>query len=755
MKFMLTVFSLWLFGWAVEADAQTCSIQGQIFDHLSRESITGALVSIRSHNHDTAVVSDINGKFVLTYLPGQEDTLHIQMIGYKSIRLPISCDPKSKIKLTLFLHNVPVELEEIRITSEPELLTEAISQVDIQLRNTNTSQDILRMVPGLFIAQHAGGGKAEQIFLRGFDIDHGTDIAITADGIPVNMVSHAHGQGYADLHFLIPETVDRVHFGKGPYHTHQGNLATAGFVGFNTLHALAENTLSFQAGQFDTYRGLGMINLLKPARSHLERNAYLAGEYFKTNGYFESPQDFNRYSFFGKFNAALSRSSYLMASVSTFGSTWDASGQIPVRAIESGQIGYYGAIDDTEGGATSRSNVNLRLTTRTGERSLLKNQIYYTRYAFELFSNFTFFLNDPLHGDQIKQRERRQLLGYSGSLALEHTFFKKPGRTEFGIQTRYDISLDNELSHTAGKTSLLDRLAFGDVMEANIGAFLHETIRLSQRLTLNGGLRFDHFNFQYKDFLQNGLKRTAADNIVSPKINAYFQINDEVQLFSNFGFGFHSNDARVVVAQQTQQTLPRATGGDLGLAWKPASKLILGVSLWHLHLDQEFVYVGDEAVVEPSGQTRRRGIEFSGRCELAEGLFIDADFNYTIARAIDEPEGSDYIPLSPRFSSIGGVTWKPGKSWSASLRYRTLGDRAANEDFSLVAEGYTIVDAMVTYRVKNYEFGIQVDNLLNERWREAQFETESRLQHEQEPVTEIHFTPGTPLHFRVHVAYKF
>ena len=659
------------------------------------------------------------------------------------------------INLVQLLESTVVELEEISVSAEPEQQAKVISDVDIQLRSAQTSQDILRMVPGLFIAQHAGGGKAEQIFLRGFDIDHGTDIEVTTDGIPVNMVSHAHGQGYADLHFLIPETVHRVHFGKGPYHMHHGNMATAGFVGFQTFNTLDENTLSFQVGQFNSYRGLGMINLLNSTSSDGFRHAYVAAEYNTTDGHFESPQDFHRLNLFGKYNGSLGKNNSISISASTFSSAWNASGQIPVRAVENGSIGYFGAIDDTEGGLTSRSNVNVRLTTSLHKNGFIKKQVYYSKYNFDLYSNFTFFLKDPVLGDQIRQKEDRHLIGYRSAYSRNDRWFGTEIISEVGLHFRHDISNDNELSHTTDRSTIVERLSFGDIRESNLGAYLDETLKLSERLTVNTGLRFDHFEFSYIDHLRDDVVGKADDNIISPKVNVYYKPGESIQLSANMGYGFHSNDTRVVVQQEAFETLPRAFGMDAGILWKPFSKLIISTSLWHLNLDQEFVYVGDEAIVELSGRTVRKGVEFAGRWEVTDWLFADLDCNYTFARSAEEPEGQDYIPLAPKFSSIGGVTLMTNEHWSGSLRFRYLGDRAANEDNSVIAEGYTLVDLLLSYRIQKYEFGLTIDNLFDTRWREAQFNTKSRLRDESIPVSEIHFTPGTPFNLRAHIAYKF
>ena len=733
--------------------SQTAMISGKVFDHITREVLPGVHVSLDQTNYRT--VTNDSGEFSIGDVPAGQYNITVHFIGYDNLIIPVEINAGINSSIMCPMIAGTVELESIQVTADPELQAQIISNVDIQLRSVHTSQDVLRLVPGLFLAQHAGGGKAEQIFLRGFDIDHGTDIAITTDGIPVNMVSHAHGQGYADLHYLIPETVDRVHFGKGPYHTHHGNMATAGYVGFQTRNVLDENTLSFQVGQFNSYRGLGLVNLFNNQSTTGSGNAYLAGEYYISDGYFESPQEFNRRSLFGKYNSTLGSKNYMTLTASTFSSSWDASGQIPQRAIDNGQIGFFGAIDDTEGGATSRSNANLQLFSTLNSTSFLKNQVYYSNYNFELYSNFTFFLEDTIHGDQIKQKENRNLFGYNGSYQRNDQLGDIKLTSEFGLQWRNDFSHDNELSHTAKKETILDRLAYGDIYESNMSAFLQETFRLTSALTVNAGLRYDHFYFSYKDQLNDGEVNSVTDNIISPKVNVYLQANEKIQLSMNAGYGFHSNDTRVVISQNGLETLPRAMGMDIGAVWKAAPRVLLSASLWRLHLDQEFVYVGDAAVVEPSGRTRRMGIEFSGRWQVTDWLYADADVNYTIARAQDEPVEMDYIPLAPRFSSIGGLTFMTKNKWNGSLRYRYLGDRPANVDNSIIAEGYTVMDAVISYRIKKYEIGLNVDNLFDVRWKEAQFETESRLRGEASPVSEIHFTPGTPFNLRAHIALHF
>jgi outer membrane cobalamin receptor len=662
---------------------------------------------------------------------------------------------------TSFAQTAPVEdssvrlLPSVTISRDPGDQLKPISKVDIQLRRITNSQEVLPIVPGLFIGQHAGGGKAEQIFLRGFDIDHGTDINISVDGMPVNMVSHAHGQGYADLHFVIPELIESVHFKKGPYYAEKGNLATTGFVDFRTKNVLDKNIVRLEAGQFNTYRALGMVNLLSNKAQRRNQSAYIASEYMYTDGYFENPQHFNRLNILGKYYGKLNRNNTLNVSASIFDSKWNASGQIPERAVNDGLIGFFGAIDPNEGGNTGRSNINARLHTALNNGNYIKNQVYYTNYDFELYSNFTFFNIDSINGDEIKQKEKRNLIGYNGSYTDVRFAGDVKISSEIGIAARYDQTRGSELSRTKDRTTIIETLKLGDIKEVNTSIYIDETFWLSKRFSINAGVRFDNFNMNYIDKLSNNNLSKANTSIVSPKLNFHYYLNDKSEIYLTSGKGFHSNDTRVAVQTNGREILPAAYGSDLGMMLKPTRNLLLNVAVWYLYLQQEFVYVGDEGIVEPSGKTRRMGLDVSLRYQPVSWLFLDIDANYCKGRSIDDPKGKNYIPLAPVFTSAGGLTYKSKIGLNAILRYRYMHDRPANEDKSVIAEGYFINDVSLNYTRSRFEFGLSVQNLFDARWKETQFDTESRLQNEPQAVSEIHFTPGTPRFVKVSVAYSF
>ncbi|MBD0297498.1 MAG: TonB-dependent receptor, partial [Flavisolibacter sp.] len=488
-------------------------------------------------------------------------------------------------------------LQELVIANSPASSSQIISKIDIKMRGINNSQEALRMIPGLFIGQHAGGGKAEQIFLRGFDLDHGTDINISVDGMPVNLVSHAHGQGYSDLHFVIPELIDRIHFRKGTYYPEKGNFTTTGYVDFRTIDALPANSIKLEGGMFHTFRCLGMVNLLSKEAAKKQQAAFIASEYIHTDGYFDHPQNFKRYNIFGKYNGRLNENNHLNFSLSTFSSDWNASGQIPDRAVASKLIGFFGAIDPDEGGRTARTNMNAQLTSFLPNGDAIKNQFFYSRYHFTLYSDFTFYNEDPVNGDQIRQKENRDLYGYNGSYTQTDFAGKTKIISEIGTNIRLDKIQNSELSRTVNRNKTIKPLKLGNISESNISAYISETFTMSAKFTINTGLRYDHFFAAYNDHLNNHHIDKAQAGIFSPKLNFYYQLNPNTQLYFTSGKGFHSNDTRVVVPQNGIDILPAAYGSDLGAVSKMGKNFFMNASIWYLYLQQEFVYVGDEGIV--------------------------------------------------------------------------------------------------------------------------------------------------------------
>jgi len=716
---------------------------GKVYDATTGDPLE--LVTIYHLNQKTHTHSSKLGKFTIenVYLG---DSLSFHFIGYASKIIEIS----NEGELDIGLSQAPLKLDQVTIT--PSLHTiNVFTDVDLKLNPVISSQEVLNRVPGLFIAQHAGGGKAEQIFLRGFDIDHGTDIQITTDDIPVNMVSHAHGQGYSDLHFLIPETIQKIEFGKGPYYTQKGNFSTAGYINLRTADKLQNSQVKLERGNFNTMRMVGLIDLIKSSKN---TNAYVAAEYFGSDGYFESPQNFSRMNVFSKF--VTKQENYLLkVQASTFNSTWDASGQIPERAVKNNTISRFGAIDDSEGGETSRTNFAVNHTQFLDNNCAIETKAFIVNYDFELYSNFTFFLNDSENGDQIRQKEERMIYGWQSSYHTKLASNFLPAEISAGAGLRYDDINNNELSRTKNRIETLSRVSLGDINELN--AFLFGNIEIeSGNFLINTGMRIDYFDFDYLDKL--AVSYTHLSNtkyFVSPKFNIIFHPSNNWQLYAKTGRGFHSNDARTVLNGNTTRIIPAAYGIDVGSIFKPTTNVFIDFAIWHLYLEDELVYVGDEGIVESSGKTERSGVDVNITWQFNQWLFADVSVNMTNPKSIENVEGSNFIPLAPTLTSTGGLSLNHPSGLSGRISYRYLDDRPANEDNSLEAEGYFLTDFTMNFERKHWGINISVNNVFDVEWKETQFETESRLQNELNNVTEIHFTPGSPFFMKAGLSLKF
>ena len=709
------------------------SIKGVVYDGNSHKPLEGVSIYIKAGAH--SAVTDAFGKFFIKGLEPGKRGITLSRVGYLLSNTDVTIIDGETTEAIFNLESAPVEMNTVSINAKKDLNLSSISGIDLKQRPVNTSQDLLRLVPGLFTAQHQGGGKAEQIFLRGFDCDHGTDINVSVDNMPVNLVSHAHGQGFADAHFIIPESVQEVDYGKGPYQMDKGNLATAGYVAFKTRNSLDNSFVKVDGGSFGYFRmvsGLQLLNRNQDTNAH--QDAYIMGEYGYNRGYFDRPEHFSRMNLVGKYTNYLSTDKILTLTLSGMHSGWDASGQLPTRAVNEGITGRYGDIDP-EGGVTTRCNMNLQYFQSINNNSYFKSNAYLTYYQFRLYSNFTYFLEDSINGDQIRQAEQRIIAGYNGAYTTNYTAAKLKMKTQIGLGFRHDDILGDELSHTLAQTITLNQIAFGDVHETNIFGYVNQTVYLLPQLVLNLGTRYDEFAQQYVNRLPNDNSRTAfAGGRLSPKAGLFYNFADNARIYYSYGTGFHSNDTRTLVtgsqingAISINNTIPQAFSHDLGVIIKPTPQLLVSAAVWRLDLQQEYSYAGDVAVIDTSGRTRRYGLDLSARYQALKWLYVYFDANFAHGRATDEPAGQNYIPLAPSFTSIGGVTVKLNRNLSASLRYRHISDRPANEDNSRTALGYTVFDALATYAVRHYEFGAQVQNLTNVRWNEAQFDTETRL----------------------------
>lgn len=656
--------------------------------------------------------------------------------------------PLSIENTTISSDSIPaISLKEVSVVANRKNPFYEVAKIDLEKNPVKSSQEILRVVPGLFIAQHAGGGKAEQMFLRGFDLDHGTDICLQVDGMPVNMVSHAHGQGYADLHFLQPEVIETIEFEKGNYNMLYGDLANAGYVAFKTKDRMP-TAAGIEIGMHNYQRYVASLSFL----NQKEKSFYASGAFLSDKGFFDSPQHFKRFNFLSKYSGWSPVSSYSI-SLWHFNSSWNASGQIPQRAVDNHLIGWFGSLDPSEGGTTTRSSLNFQYNQHLEHGGEIKSNLYLSYYTFDLYSNFTFYLNDPKNGDEINQSEKRFIAGgnsqYSNSILIGDRHWK----WATGVGFRFDRIDDIGLFHTSQRHRI-DTYSLDDISENAIWAYSGIEMNLGNWL-INPAVRIDWFQFNYAD-------KTAADYsnpgksqaTVSPKLQIIYTPTDIVQLFLKGGKGFHSNDARVVVFNDGKRVLPSSYGVDFGIHFKPLPSIMVYATGWYQYLEEELVYVGDEAIVEPSGRSRRIGADAGFRLELLKYFYFQFDYTYSHGRFIDEPNGQDFIPLAPTHTFLTALTFHRG-NLKAGIVGRYLGSRPANEDNSLKTSPYFIVDLSSSYKWRQFTFGLAIENLFNTKWKEAQFATETLIPGDDRPITDICFTPGTPFSIRGSIALNF
>jgi TonB family protein len=698
-----------------------------------------------------------------------------------------------------------------------------IRDLDFELRPRTSPNDILRVVPGLVTAQHQGGGKADQIFLRGFDADHGTDVAVFVDGVPVNMPTHAHGQGYADLHFLIPEVLQTVEVYKGSYYPQFGDFDTAGAVNLVTRKAFEQSFVSLTGGWFRLDPGhlsrdantLRFLGVAAPNTDTL--HSYVAVEAAHTDGPFTTPENLNRYNVFAKSTYDLSPSTSIGFMATSYASHWTGSGQIPARLVGTPELPTrWDSLDPTEGGSTQRTSATLFLESRPDPLSRLNLRLYTIDYSMALFNDFTFLLNDPALGDEIEQDDARRVSGLDARYELNRRWLGASWKSILGAQVRADaghLELWDVTSQPDPVTGAFNyRKRLGHHMETGDAAFgssdantrllnssfyLAEDTFWSPRVRSLVGLRGDYFSYQVQDLdevLGSGQPRTSGvyqEALLSPKASLVVTPLParRLDLYLNFGTGFHSNDARLAIRktdpsvpedQKIGHVIPRAYEGEIGARARFADRVDVAAALWYIYLQSETVFVGDAGVFEPSDPTRRYGLDVELRARLLPWLYADADLSLAHAQFVVNGGNGGAVALAPRVVYTAGLTARHPRGWKGALRLRGVGDRPIIDPGDAAAftaagrpepraEGYTILDAFAGYGTRRWEVVAQLENVLDGAWREAQFANRSCSRGENgapgnpcfvAPGTgthanpsgilpDVHFTPGNPVNLTV------
>ena len=672
-------------------------------------------------------------------------TLHFEP---PPLSLPVPAVAKSAASPALLPQTAapPAEQENVETTlvlGRKPISAASSSEVrdrDFALRPIGSVQDILRVTPGLTLVQHSGGGKANQYFLRGFDADHGTDIALSVDGIPINMVSHAHGQGYADTNFIIPETVERVDISKGPYFANQGDFATAGAVNLLTRNGFEHSSLGFGLGGSPGHGSASYRGLMIASPKWDKTQAMFAAEIGRQNGPFVNPEGWDHYKLFNKLTVPISATSSVTFGESSYAGNWHGSGQIPARTVEEGLITRYGAIDPSEGGNTARHQAFVSYKIRPNDDSEVNALVYAGTYRFNLFSNFTLYLSDPESGDEIEQSDRRTFYGGSVSYRIVHTDGNWRFDTTMGSSVRSD-DIHEELWHSAQRVQLA-QLRGNDVHETMIGAYVNEEISPIRWLRVDLSGRADFLSFAVDSALNSSDPANPKSGIggahqFSPKATAVVSPIDrkgaQLDVFLNWGHGFHTNDVRGVFATPSVTPITRAVGEELGARTRLLDRLDLATSVWLLDLNNETTWDGDNGTTSVSPPTRRYGVEFEARYEFTPWLAADASLTFTHSQFTTDHENGNGLALAPKQTWSGGLSARRDLGSGvarAGLRFYGIGDRPASDDGVLVAPGFTQFDAHLGYRTRRFDIALDVENFLNGQFRSAQFSTTSRLRNE-------------------------
>ena len=617
--------------------------------------------------------------------------------------------------------------------------------------------EVLELVPGLIITQHSGAGKANQYYLRGFNLDHGTDFLTTVGGMPVNLRTHAHGQGYTDLNFLIPELIDHVDYLKGPYFASKGDFASAGAADILYAESLPRSQVELAGGSFRYGRALAVGSpTVGPGR------LVYGLELYHNDGPWERDDDYR------KVNAVLrwvQKAGDAQWSVTAMGyrGKWNATDQIPQRAVAAGLIDRFGTLDPTTGGESHRYSLSADWAAPAASGQLQLNA-YAVKYGLDLYSNFTYLLDDPVAGDQFLQAEERWIAGASGSLTWLGKLGGYDTRNVVGFEARVDRIEPVGLYSTAARERLVTTRE-DDVRESSVAFFVESETAWLPWLRTIAGLRADAFRFHVdSDLAANS--GTANDSRVSPKLSAILGPWAKTEVFVNYGHGFHSNDARGVTTTVDPKTgapvdrvtpLVRTRGGELGARTEWLPNVQSSLALWRLDIDSELLFVGDAGTTEPSRPSRRQGLEWNTRWWPRPWLLFDLDLAWSKARFTDGDPVGNRIPGAIESAVSAGATIRDLGPWSASVFMRYFGPRPLVEDNSVRSTSSTMFNAQLGYRVgPRTRLALEVFNLFDRDVDDIAYYYTSRLAGEPaEGIADIHFHPAEKRSFRVTFSYAF
>ena len=721
-------------GSSVAAVTQTDRTGRYQFDAVNPGEFDVAFTLI---NFATLVRQDVRPK------PGQTITLDVVL------QLTLSADITVSGRRT-FTNLADVENPAENLIGIADAASEgAITARQLETRPVMRAAELLETVPGLIVSQHSGEGKANQYYLRGFNLDHGTDFSTTIAGIPVNMPTHAHGHGYTDANFLLPELVSGVQFKKGPYYAEEGDFSAAGAVNVNYVSVLDAPILSVSAGSY------GWNRLFAAASPAIGRGHVLAAvELNRNDGPWTLDDDYRKVNGVVRYSQGAATSGFSLTGMFYRGD-WNSTDQVPQRAVSSGVVPRFGHVDATDGGSTHRYSLSADAQWAS-INSVTRSQAYFVDYALNLFSNFTYFLDDPVRGDQFEQADRRTVIGGRVTHRRIARLLSRPIESSVGVQLRRDdigtIGLYRTEARSRFATTRED-----SVDQTSVGLFGQAEYQWSSIVRTTAGLRADVFRFASGASGSDprtgpGVRPQSQDTraLASPKLSVVIGPWSGTELYVNAGAGFHSNDARSVLGDASTP-LVRATGAEIGMRTVRIPHVLSTLALWQLGLDSELVFVGDAATTEASRPSRRVGVEWATYASPRRWLSVDGDVAVSRATFTDADPAGDRIPGSVQSVLSLGASIHDVRRFSGSVRLRFFGPRPLTEDGSVRSHATSLLNAQASYRLAAHSrLVIDLFNLLNETASDIDYFYTSRLPGEPlSGIDDVHTHPALPRAARV------
>lgn len=615
--------------------------------------------------------------------------------------------------------------------------------------------ELLESIPGFIATQHSGDGKANQYYLRGTNLDHGNDFAIFVDGMQVNLRNHAHGQGYADMNFLIPELVGQLDYWKGTYFAQHGDLSSTGAARFNLVDSLPQGILSTTLGQYRYERTL-VADTIQAGAGQL--TVALEHQYY--DGPWSLPAAATRLNGFVRWHWE-DATDHINLTLMGYRGKWDSTDQVPSRLMGS-LLDRYGNIDPTDGGNSQRHSLSFDWV-HEGDHTTTKTNLYAGYYDLDLFSNFTYFMDHPVQGDQFEQKDRRWFIGGQVSNDWRWDAWGQEQRVTLGAQMRTDFINGLGLYNTTQRQRW-NTVSQNDIIQSTWGLYAEAELKPTKWLRVIPGLRGDVVQFDVTNSNIVGNTGSIVSGILSPKLNLVFGPWAKTEFYLNAGTGFHSNDTRGVVggidpatglASQRATPLVRTYGAEVGIRNESIPKLVNTLSFWTLHSGSELIYEGDTGSSSPGPSSQRFGVELASYWRPNDWTMVDVEATCTRAYLLTQDPSHQNVPNSIPYTLNAGVTLGGAQGLFGSLRVRYMAPRPLDQVLDVYSRESIQVNGRIGYRRKNMEIALDCLNLLNRSDYDVAYYYASQLKTDAAPVNDVHVHPIEPRMFRVSVTWRF